>query len=167
MCSECDGQGKRDRFGVVTTSHYDGKGNLLGIDYGTGSTSQNPVGAAEKEKDRFAPAHDARPGASAGARAHLRRSFEFCLGDADRQEQAVACRRAGTGELVVAIERVRTFLRRHRSDVTAGGAIGAVEVRAELRGDWVVCTVGLHDLGPADGVVVQVDVAVYICGGQP
>jgi hypothetical protein len=101
------------------------------------------------------------PPARFGATPHLTHTFEFRLSGSEVQEQREPFERYPGSMAVLGITGVRAYLTRQGETTGPLSAIGGLEVSAELDRKSFTCRVGIGDFGPADLVVVQVDVAVY------
>jgi hypothetical protein len=96
--------------------------------------------------------------ASETPRPAARHTFEFRLGGSETQEQGWPGGGPRAGQ--VAIQRVRAYLSRPGADPADPSVIAGLEVHAERRAAGIVCTAQLSDFGPAETVVVQVEVEV-------
>jgi YD repeat-containing protein len=135
-----------DPYGQTVTYVYDAYGHAVG----------------GKSED-LTPAPPAAPAAPArfGATAHLTQTFEFRLSGSEVQEQREPFGRYPGAMAVLGITGVRAYLTRQGETTGPLSAIGGLEVSAELDRKGFTCRAGVGDFGPADLVVVQVDVAVY------
>jgi len=103
------------------------------------------------------------PNGAAGIQAqpvHLE-TFEFRLTASEAQEQCAALGNLRPGDYIVATRCMRAYLTRTADPGAASSVIAGLEVHAELRDGNLVCAAALSDFGPADLVVVQVEVALY------
>jgi hypothetical protein len=113
--------------------------------------------------------HGARPpgapeGAAAaapGAAPVLRRTFEFRLVESEAQDRSAPLPGPAAGGFVVAANHLRVYLVRGNGTAEPREAISGVEVAAQERGDALVCSARVNDLGSHGAVVVQIDVAAH------
>jgi hypothetical protein len=159
MSSESRRREVRDPFSSITTHVYDARGNCLGAEGAAMKFTYDLPGRSTDGAKAGAGPGDAPP-APTPREPLLRWSFEFRLTGSERQERSERLYQATADNFVLVTECVRAYLTRG-PDAAAAGAIGGVEVRAELRDPGIVCTARLSDLGPGDLVVVRVDLALY------
>ena len=144
-----------DPFGTVYTHTYDCMPGRPMAD--RPPTIDSPNGRTSPNRN------DSAPRGTAGApretaRSAARHTFEFRLAGSETQEQAWPGGGPAAGQ--VAIQRVRTYLSRAGAAPADPSAIAGLEVHAERRAAGIVCTAQLSDFGPAETVVVQVEVEV-------
>jgi hypothetical protein len=141
---------------VATTTYvYDGSGSYsaerAGMPPGGSDGAGMGSGAANAE-----PGEPRSPGTP--ARPPLHRALEFRLTGSEARSMPLGP--GAPADLILAVERVRVDVTRAGA-AAADGALGGVEIQAELREGVPVCTAQVSDFAAGDLVVVQVDVALY------